>query len=379
MLYSELCRCYAKRIIISQGQTGHQLICHVKPLSKPQRYVFIMTLDIAPPLITEGKAKKLTPQADNTLWVSFKDSATAFNGAKKAEIPGKGKLNAQITAMLFNLLEDNGLPTCFVKHGPDEATLVYTPLRMIALEVVVRNDAWGSLCKRFGMPQGTPLNAPVVEFYLKDDALGDPQITEDVMHHLGSLPAGVTVAALRHCALAANEVLTAFFDAHGIRCADFKLEMGLNTQGQLVLGDELSPDNFRLRDKATGQVLDKDVFRQDLGDLVQTYTQLWQRLQTPVTLAQPLQAYQATVVVSSRKNILNPESKAIGEALQTNQQTDVLQVHASKQYALAVQAPSRIHAETRVHQLASTLLSNPVVEDVTVALEAATPEKGPHA
>ena len=302
------------------------------------------------------------------LLVTFKDEATAFNGVKKATIPGKGELNAKISAVLFDVLNQAGLPTCYLGHGSAANQLRYQPLSMIALEVVVRNDAWGSLCKRFGLTGGTPLARPVVEFYVKNDALNDPQITDDMLDVLGMLPAEVNCDTLKTQALAANEVLTAYFAAHGIRCADFKLEFGLDAMGQLVVGDELSPDNFRLRDVATGQVLDKDVFRQDLADLVETYTSLWQRIQQPVQIASANRTYQAEVRVSSRKNILNPESKAILEALHTLGQQDVTRVRASKHFELTLTAPSLMAARERASQLAQDVLSNPVIEDTQVTV-----------
>jgi phosphoribosylaminoimidazole-succinocarboxamide synthase len=320
----------------------------------------------------EGKAKILTPDGD-TLLVAFKDEATAFNGVKKAVIPGKGALNAQISAHLFEVLAAKGIATCYVGKGNTINELRYTPLTMILLEVVVRNDAWGSLCKRYGLPQGQPLAQPVVEFYVKDDALNDPLIGEDLAKLLGYLPEGVTAQALKSAALMANECLCDFYAAHNIRVGDFKLEFGVNAKGQLVVGDELSPDNFRLRDVTTGQVLDKDVFRQDLADLVETYTQLWQRIQQAVPQqTSSARHYHATVQVSSRQNILNPESKAIIEALHNLGQQDVTRVQASKQYAVDVTAPDWASATRRVEALASDVLSNPVIEDVTLTLEAAT-------
>jgi phosphoribosylaminoimidazole-succinocarboxamide synthase len=321
----------------------------------------------------EGKAKILTPDGD-TLRVTFKDSATAFNGVKKATIPGKGELNAQISAYLFEVLVNAGIATCFARKGTQLNELHYHPLTMIPLEVVVRNDAWGSLCKRFGLQGGTTLARPVVEFYVKNDELNDPQITDDMLAVLGYLPAGVTETHLKTAALAANEVLTAFFAAHGIRCADFKLEYGLNAQGQLVVGDELSPDNFRLRDVVTGQVLDKDVFRQDLADLVETYTSLWQRIQQPVNVPAQSKPYLAEVLVSSRKNILNPESKAILDALHILGQHDVTRVQASKHFTVALTETSLVAAQARARQLALDVLSNPVIEDVDVLVMPAASE-----
>jgi phosphoribosylaminoimidazole-succinocarboxamide synthase len=329
----------------------------------------------------EGKTKILSPlapdaQGNARFQVVFKDDATAFNGVKHEVISGKGAINADISARLFTLLGDAGLPTCFLGRGDAPNVLHYLALTMVPIEVVVRNVAYGSLCKRYGLEAGMPLRPPVVEFFVKSDALGDPAIPPAVIEALGYLPEGVRLESLTHMALAANEVLSAFFANCGIVCADFKLEMGLDASGQLRLGDELSPDSFRLRDACTGQVLDKDVFRFDLADLKQTYESLHQRLcqvgLAPLAMA-PVQ-YQARVWVRSRQNILNPESKTILEALHTLGYSEVSQLQAGKRFDISLNAPNRLAAAARLEELAKAVLSNPVIEDVSWDIVAASPQ-----
>lgn len=321
-------------------------------------------------LIREGKAKRLFQASpDAPLHVQFKDCATAFNGGKYAEFPGKGALNARLSALLFAFLEVNGLATCYVGEGPSPDTLLYRPLTMIALEVVVRNRAYGSLCKRFGLSEGDPLSQPLVEYFLKNDALNDPQISEALIVERGLLPGSVSLDVLRRRALQANELLCAYFEARGIVCADFKLEFGVDANGLLCVGDELSPDNFRLRDAVSAQVLDKDVFRQDLGDLVQTYQALLARLEAsppPTTFA--LKRYDAEVVVSSRQNILSPESRAILNSLRSHGHEAVSALRAGKRFELTLHAPTMIAAERQLATIAADVLSNPVIEDVAFRL-----------
>jgi phosphoribosylaminoimidazole-succinocarboxamide synthase len=326
-------------------------------------------MTVATEILAEGKTKILRPgsQADEVL-VEFKDAATAFNGKKYAEIPGKGELNATISTLLFELLQTNGIPTCFVRKGAKPTELVYQRLTMMPLEVVVRNYAYGSIVKRFGFEEGMPFHKPLVEFFHKKDE--DPQITEDLILELNLVPTESVLDAIKLMALQINELFVPYFSARNIRCADFKLEFGLDKNGSLLLGDELSPDNFRLRDSQTGTVLDKDVFRLDLADLAETYRTLLKRMQQPTTSEQTRkQIYQAEVYVHSRKNILNPESKAILEGLQTLGYSNIQALNAGKRFTLKIEASSLLDAEQQLKKLAETVLSNPVIEDYDVRIK----------
>jgi phosphoribosylaminoimidazole-succinocarboxamide synthase len=322
--------------------------------------------------ITEGKAKILRQGDDpQEIRVTFKDCATAFNGKKFAEIPGKGSLNARISAKLFGLLEAQGLPTCFIRPSDKPNELVYRRLSMIPLEVVVRNIALGSICKRFQLSEGRPFKKPLIEFFLKDDAANDPQITDEMIAELGVLPDGIALQRIKELAFEINEVFVAYFESAGIRCADFKLEFGVDSDGRLAVGDELSPDNFRLRDSQTGEVLDKDVFRLELGDLVQTYEKLLGRLEGASVDALSrgnLSTYRAEVLVQSRKNILNPESKAIFDSLEVMGYREVKSLSAGRRFELLIDAPNMLTAEKRIQALTESLLANPVIEDFSWSL-----------
>jgi phosphoribosylaminoimidazole-succinocarboxamide synthase len=316
----------------------------------------------------EGKTKILHPSAEpDTLRVVFKDTATAFNAQKKVEVPGKGELNAAISALLFERLADAGLQTCFLRRGERANELIYRRLTMIPLEVVVRNFAYGSLVKRFGLEEGVPLHKPLVEFFYK--FADDPQISEDLILELNLVPTEQALSAIKRFALHVNEVLVPYFAACGIRCADFKLEFGFDTHGRLTLGDELSPDNFRLRDLKTGAVLDKDVFRLDLGDLGEAYGTLLLRLQGEKQAQETKeQIYTGEILVNSRKNILSPESKAILEGLHSMGHTQISHLGAGKRFTLQIQASSLLDAERQLRHLAETVLSNPVIEDYSLSV-----------
>ena len=212
-------------------------------------------------LLYEGKAKRVYETSDeNIVWLEYKDSATAFNGEKKATITGKGRLNNEITSLLFLKLKDFGIPSHFVEKLSETEQLV-KKVDIIPLEVVVRNLAAGSFSKRLGI----------------DDALGDPMITEDHIEEL-KLADIEEVAFLKKKALEVNEVLSGFFGDLGINLVDFKLEFGKDKEGNILLADEISPDTCRLWDKETNAKLDKDVFRRDLGNLTDAYENILARL-----------------------------------------------------------------------------------------------------
>jgi phosphoribosylaminoimidazole-succinocarboxamide synthase len=227
-------------------------------------------------LVYEGKAKQVYA-TDDPAWVviRFKDDATAFNGVKKASIADKGPINNRISAHLLGLVAQAGVPTAFksVLDGRDQ---LFRKVEIIPVEVVVRNVVAGSFAKKLGLPEGQRLPRPVVEYFYKSDALNDPPINEDTAVILG-WAAPWEIACMRERALKVNEVLTAFWDARGIDLVDFKLEFG-RADGAVLLADEITPDGSRLWERGTGRHLDKDVFRRDLGDLGDTYRELYQRV-----------------------------------------------------------------------------------------------------
>ena len=228
-------------------------------------------------LLYEGKAKRLyATENPEILYVQYKDSATAFNGEKKAEIEGKGTLNNRITTLIFQKLADAGIASHFVRQLSSSEQLV-KKVEIIPIEVVVRNIAAGSLAKRLGMEEGALLPRPIVEYYYKDDSLGDPHITTEHIDVLG-IATEKEVATLYAEALRVNDVLQPLFEQVGVTLIDFKLEFGRDSEGNVLLADEISPDTCRLWDTKTKQKLDKDVFRRDLGNLTDVYEIILERL-----------------------------------------------------------------------------------------------------
>ncbi len=229
----------------------------------------------------EGKAKILyTTDNPDVLLTRFKDDATAFNAQKRGTIRGKGEINNAISAHLFKLMANHGIPTHFVDL-PTPTDMLVKAVTIVPLEVVVRNIAAGSLCKQTGLPLGTVIEPPIVEFYLKDDALGDPLMTLDRIALL-QVASPAEVAQLRSMAQQINQVLRPFFDQCGITLVDFKLEFGIDRQGQMILADEISPDTCRFWQQGEPdpkkRVLDKDRFRQDLGNVEDAYQQVLNRV-----------------------------------------------------------------------------------------------------
>lgn len=228
-------------------------------------------------LLYEGKAKQLFATEDeNILFVSYKDSATAFNGEKKEEIVGKGILNNKITTILFEQLKEHGVESHFVEQISENEQLV-RKVEIIPLEVVVRNVAAGSLAKRLGFDEGTPLKHPIVELYYKDDALGDPLLT-DAHLTLLDLATPEEIETIKAKALEINKILQPIFKKIGVTLIDMKLEFGKMSNGEILLADEISPDTCRLWDDETNNKLDKDVFRRNLGSLTDVYEIILSRL-----------------------------------------------------------------------------------------------------
>jgi phosphoribosylaminoimidazole-succinocarboxamide synthase len=230
--------------------------------------------------VYEGKAKILYEGPEpGTLVQYFKDDATAFNAEKRATVEGKGVLNNRLSEFFMSGLNAVGVPTHFIRRINMREQLIRA-VEIIPLEVVVRNVAAGSISKRLGIEEGTPLPRPIVEFYFKNDELGDPLVSEEHILAFG-WAAQQDLDDMVSLALRVNDFLSGLFLGVGIRLVDFKIEVGRVWDGdfmRLIVADEISPDSCRLWDVQTGQKLDKDVFRRDLGDLADAYTEVARRL-----------------------------------------------------------------------------------------------------
>ena len=224
----------------------------------------------------EGKAKKVFAADDpDIVIVDYKDDATAFNGLKKGTIAGKGVINNKMSNMMFRILEQHGIPTHYVEELSDRETAV-KKVQIVPLEVIIRNTAAGSFSKRYGVPEGKKLPVTVFEFSYKNDDLGDPLIND--YHALAmELATPEDLDTIKTMAFKVNEVMKEFFAGLNIDLIDFKLEFG-RFKGQIILADEISPDTCRFWDMTTGEKLDKDRFRRDLGGVEDAYKEVFARL-----------------------------------------------------------------------------------------------------
>ena len=225
----------------------------------------------------EGKAKKVYATTDENLCiVSYKDDATAFNGLKKGTIAGKGVVNNRMTNLLMQLLEKAGVPTHFVEELSDRDTLV-KKVKIVPLEVIIRNVSAGSFAKRYGVEEGIVFDEPTIEFSYKNDDLGDPLINS--YHALAlKLATKEEIETIKKYAFKVNEVLKAYFLHLGVKLIDFKLEFGRLADGTIVLADEISPDTCRFWDAKTNEKLDKDRFRRDMRGVEDAYAEIFKRV-----------------------------------------------------------------------------------------------------
>lgn len=231
-------------------------------------------------LLYEGKAKKMFAVKDRPqeVWVEYKDSLTAFNAQKTGSFAGKGSVNARITSLLYQRLQNQGVPNHWLADI-NQNEMVCQKVTVIPLEVVTRNRLAGSTAKKLGKEEGTPLKKPLVEFYYKDDALGDPFLSDDQALMMGAVPGQADLETLKSEALRVNKILQAEFLKAGLELIDFKLEFGRTADGKIVLADEVSPDTCRLWDVKSGEKYDKDRFRRDLGRVEESYQEVLKRLE----------------------------------------------------------------------------------------------------
>lgn len=225
----------------------------------------------------EGKAKKVYNTTDENCYiVSYKDDATAFNGLKKGTIEGKGSINNRVSNYLMSLLEKEGIPTHVVEQLNDRETVV-KKVKIVPLEVIVRNIAAGSLSKRLGIPEGTKLASPVLEFCYKDDALGDPMVNEYHIYAM-NIATHEELKEIADYSFRVNDFLIKFLSKCNIDLVDFKIEFGRTPDGKIILADEISPDTCRFWDSTTHEKLDKDRFRRDMGGVEDAYHEILKRL-----------------------------------------------------------------------------------------------------
>lgn len=312
-----------------------------------------------------GKAKSIYKTDNpNELIAEFKNSLTAFNAKKKDEQEGKGILNNQISALLFQYLEKYGVETHFIALEADNQMRIKN-LKMIPIEVVVRNIATGSLVKRYGIEKGKVLPLPIVEFYFKEDSLDDPLMNDDHILSFNLVNNREELETIKYIALKVNSLLLPFFKAKNIKLVDFKLEFGYDSSNTLILGDEMSPDNLRLWDEQ-GNSFDKDIFRFGDGNIIDAYSDVLKLCEdnnvNPLSSAN----FDAEILITPRKDIRDPQGMTILSSLGDLGYKEVKDLRIGKYIELKLNSNSKLEARKRLKDACEALLANPVIEDYQI-------------
>ncbi|MFW9956523.1 MAG: phosphoribosylaminoimidazolesuccinocarboxamide synthase [Candidatus Odinarchaeota archaeon] len=319
-------------------------------------------------LIYEGKAKRVfkDPNSKDRVIIEFSDSATAGDGAKKDTFPGKGAIACDISEILFSYLEGKGIDTHYVKRlkGPQ---LLCKKVSIFPVEVVCRNIAAGSFCKRYGIDRGTVFEKPLVEFFLKDDSLHDPLITIGAITRIKLVTRDIMQFLIR-VTLSVNYYLSELLKQQNLTLVDFKLEFGKTEDETIVLADELSPDTMRIWDSKSVS-LDKDVFREEKGDLVSTYKMLLDTLRAASPEDVDIAKEVVQVIVEPKSGIKNPPGEVTKKALMRLGFAEVDDVRVGKVFNIVLKKPITTEILNHLNIMNVKLLSNPISEKHKVRLE----------
>jgi len=315
-------------------------------------------------LIHEGKAKLIySTDSDNNVRMKFKDSLTAGDGAKKDRFDGKGVINAAVTSVLFQSLNDHGIDTHFLEQE-SRTELICSKVTILPLEVVVRNISAGSFTRRYGISEGTTLSVPVVELFLKDDELHDPLITDDVAVALDHVT-GTELSYIKTIALQVNKILQSLFDKMNLVLIDFKLEFGKTSDNRILLADEITQDTIRVWDKTTGEKKDKDRFRRDLGNVKETYQEFLagiqeQRMDNRVPLLS-----RTRVMIELKDGIIDSVGDVTRRSLHRLGFSYITNIRSGKTMTIITEGPLNSRVMSDLQEMNSKLLSNPLVEKAT--------------
>ncbi|MHA1654443.1 MAG: phosphoribosylaminoimidazolesuccinocarboxamide synthase [Candidatus Thorarchaeota archaeon] len=319
-------------------------------------------------LIHEGKVKRVfsDPESDERLIVEFTDAITAGDGAKREVLKGKGEVACETTEFLFSYLEGKGIATHLIRRL-EGTKLLCKKVSIFPIECVCRNVAAGSFARRYGLETGRPLSRPLVEFFLKDDELHDPMITMDAIVRLG-MATQEELEFMRRVTLDVNYYLSELFRQVGLRLVDFKLEFGKTENGEILVADEISGDTMRVWDENRSS-LDKDLFREDEGDVVQAYKRLLERIREADPEQVPIREETLLVHVMPKSGIKNPPGEVARKALVRLGYDEVVDVRMGKVFEIKVNTPVSTRLLARVEEMNRRLLANPIAENTRVRLE----------
>ncbi|MBD3404526.1 MAG: phosphoribosylaminoimidazolesuccinocarboxamide synthase [Candidatus Lokiarchaeota archaeon] len=318
-------------------------------------------------VIREGKVKRVLedPSSKQHVIIEFTNFVTAGDGAKKDELEGKGRLACDITEFLLKYLSDKGIETHYVEtlEGP---RIRCFRAAILPVEVVCRNIAAGSFCRRYGIEKGIELDRPLVEFFLKDDDLGDPLITEEAVLRL-NLVNKTDLGFMKSIALSVNHYLSELFGQQELRLVDFKLEFGKTADGRLVVADEISGDTMRIWNKE-GESLDKDLFREDSGDLLSAYIGILEILRKTDPDSIPIRPETLQVIVMPKDGIKNPPGEVTKKGLIRLGFQDVKEVRVGKVFQVSLTKPLTSGLLKGLELMNIKLLTNPIAETHEVRL-----------
>ncbi len=317
--------------------------------------------------IYEGKVKSVEDLGDGTAIMHFRNDITAGDGVKHEMLEGKGAINCKTTAMIFEKLEAAGIPTHFIKQL-DSNKLLVKSLKILPVEVVVRNIAAGSFCRRYGVQQGTTFDKPLVEFFLKDDALHDPLIMKSTILNLG-LASKLEISWMESFALRVNEVLRDFFRKAGMLLVDFKIEIGKDFEGNLFVADEISGDSMRVWDVETLEILDKDRFRKDLGNVIESYTEIYDRLNN-VVFNPSSQPMALQIEIMPKADVPNPAGDVVKRAIVNMGLTATEAVSVGKSILITLtNEMAEKNWLKKVNEICKNFLANPLIEDFSIEVQ----------
>lgn len=313
-----------------------------------------------------GKAKDVQIYENNKIKLIFRDSISAFDGEKKDNLQGKGEVNCRMSAKLFEILNGYGIHTHY--HSMlDNNTLICDKVEIIPVEIVCRNVTAGSFCKRYGIEKGLELSPPVIEFFYKDDELHDPLVTQDVAIQLGWMikEEAMLMEAITR---AVNTILAELFDMVSLQLVDFKLEFGRTHDGRIIIADEISGDSMRLWDKETGEIKDKDRYRKGMGDVIQHYNDVYDKLSKLSKLPDLSLSTKARVIVKLKKTVLDPAGEVTLRSLNRMNYQEINNARLGKHvFVNCLTAPSS-ELLKNIRDMSEKLFSNPLIEDYFIDL-----------
>ena len=312
-------------------------------------------------VVYSGKAKDVVEVDEDSVKIVFRDSISAFDGIKKEELTDKGKVNCLISTKLFEILNDYGFETHFIKRISD-TEIMCKRVEILPIEVVCRNYSAGSLCKRYGLENGIKFEIPLIEFFVKDDELHDPLIVSDVAIALGMIEKKEAIL-LEAITRAVNEALREVFEIISLTLVDFKLEFGKTADGRILIADEISADTMRLWEKESGEIKDKDRYRQDLGDVIIHYKDIQDRLKNIKSLP-PLDLKSSVrVIIKLKDSVLDPAGEVTLRSLKRKEFENIEDVRLGKSSFLLFSETPSFALQEKIEKISRDILSNPLIEN----------------